>query len=187
MSTENNEIPESDLVEGQVYEINSRNLIVGAWRPETRGFVGLREKFKSRYLFEEYHWDCGPPHGTARAVTALEGFRFPKDVIRAYDPMRKNKRILSTLDALDKLMNRIWVVENTLTEEWGVRTWDMTEPGTHSNWPPTARFLPVANETAAWRMVDVLQRMESDGRRVGAVVVRRQASRWEIVKERSSD
>lgn len=59
-----------ELVEGQVYRIRSRNLVVGAWRPEpVNGFVGVRFKFGSAYLFTEYHWDTGGSVGT---VTAAE-------------------------------------------------------------------------------------------------------------------
>ena len=47
-----------------VYRINSRNLGYGAYNEKTRGFSGIRTKFDRRYIFEEYHWDNGPPFGT---------------------------------------------------------------------------------------------------------------------------
>jgi hypothetical protein len=47
-----------------LYKIHSRNLTLGVFRESTGGFIGLREKFGSVYLFEEYHWDNGPPYGT---------------------------------------------------------------------------------------------------------------------------
>lgn len=30
------------------------------------GFIGIRLKFGSKYLFTEYHWDQGPPYGTVQ-------------------------------------------------------------------------------------------------------------------------
>jgi hypothetical protein len=36
------------------------------------GFVGIREKFGSEYLFTEYHWDTGAPCGTVHPVELLE-------------------------------------------------------------------------------------------------------------------
>lgn len=47
-----------------VYRIRSRNLSFGAYNANTGGFCGIREKFDRRYIFEEYHWDNGPPYGT---------------------------------------------------------------------------------------------------------------------------
>lgn len=53
----------------QFYRIRSRNLNFGVFREETGGFFGLRQKFDYIYVFEEFHWDNGPPYGT---VTPLE-------------------------------------------------------------------------------------------------------------------
>lgn len=61
-----------ELENGRVYRIRSRNLMVGVWRAETKGFIGIRRKFGSEYLFEEYHYDNGPPFGTARVEMALD-------------------------------------------------------------------------------------------------------------------
>ncbi|MAH47414.1 hypothetical protein CMI37_16440 [Candidatus Pacearchaeota archaeon] len=51
-------------VHGHVYRIRSRNLSFGAYNEQTGGFNGIREKFGRLYIFEEYHWDNGPPFGT---------------------------------------------------------------------------------------------------------------------------
>ena len=61
----------NDLEHGRIYRIQSRNLLVGAWNSRTQGFIGVREKFGSLYLFEEYHSETGPPHGTARPIHPL--------------------------------------------------------------------------------------------------------------------
>lgn len=47
---------------GEIYRIRSRNLLVGVfvgqdWNDEFPRFIGIREKFGSRFLFEEYGWD----------------------------------------------------------------------------------------------------------------------------------
>lgn len=64
-------IPKSDCLDRVFYRIHSRNLTLGVYRAETGGFLGLREKFGSIYVFEEYHWDNGPPYGTVHPIEAL--------------------------------------------------------------------------------------------------------------------
>lgn len=63
---------------GVIYELRSRNLWVGVFKEKTKGFIGIRRKFDSEYLFTEYHHDTGPPFGTARPVRVLG--RVPKDM-----------------------------------------------------------------------------------------------------------
>jgi len=52
----------NELVVGDVYKIHSRNLLVGVFVGQNKNdsfprFIGIREKFGSRYLFEEYGWE----------------------------------------------------------------------------------------------------------------------------------
>ncbi len=61
-----------DCKHGWTYKIHSRNLVVGVFNKERNGFVGIREKFGSRYLFMEYHWDTGAPHGTVKPEREIE-------------------------------------------------------------------------------------------------------------------
>jgi hypothetical protein len=65
-------IPKVDCKHGYVYRINSRNLIAGVYNSQTGGFVGIREKFGSEYLFPEFHRDNGPPYGTVSPVREIE-------------------------------------------------------------------------------------------------------------------
>lgn len=67
----------------RVYFLRSRNLLVGAWNPATQGFIGVREKFRNRYLFTEYHWDTGAPHGTACPVEPAGDLYVPDDMLLA--------------------------------------------------------------------------------------------------------
>ena len=64
-------IPKIDCKDRALYRIRSRNLLFGVYREETGGFLGLREKFGSIYVFEEYHWENGPPYGTVHPLEAL--------------------------------------------------------------------------------------------------------------------
>jgi hypothetical protein len=64
-------IPLAELKHGGVYRIRSRNLNVGVFNEQTKGFMGIREKLGDRYLFAEYHWDIGAPFGTVHALEFL--------------------------------------------------------------------------------------------------------------------
>jgi len=54
-----------DCRQGGLYRVFARNLKLGVSREKERGFVGIRHKMHRRYLFTEFHWDIGPPYGTA--------------------------------------------------------------------------------------------------------------------------
>lgn len=58
------------MQERGIYQIASRNLRVGVW-DGTNGFIGIREKFDSRFLFTEYHWDLSQHHGTVRPIRLI--------------------------------------------------------------------------------------------------------------------
>jgi len=62
-------IPIDDLKTGHIYKLNSRNLSYGVYDGDD-GFIGIRTKFKNRYLFTEYHWDTEDhkPYGTVRTM-----------------------------------------------------------------------------------------------------------------------
>ena len=57
--------PVTPLVPRGIYRIHSRNLDIGVFNG-VDGFIGIREKFGSTYLFTEYLWEQGPPFGTVR-------------------------------------------------------------------------------------------------------------------------
>ena len=65
-------IPLDKCEDGAVYEIHSRNLSVGVFVKDQEGFIGIRTKFGSRFLFTEYHWDQGAPYGTVHPIRKLD-------------------------------------------------------------------------------------------------------------------
>lgn len=82
-------IPIPELIKGRVYRIKSRNLQVGVYDGEG-GFIGLREKFGSCYLFTEFHWDHDPTYGTV-AEQEDTGHDLP-DGIEAAESVRHKKK-----------------------------------------------------------------------------------------------
>ena len=58
-------IPIEECIDGNLYWIHARNSSLGIWNAAERGFQIRRVKFASVYRFTEYHWDTGPPYGTA--------------------------------------------------------------------------------------------------------------------------
>lgn len=54
------------------YRIQARNFDFGVFDQTAKGFIGIREKFGTTYLFTEYHWDTGAPFGTVRPIELLE-------------------------------------------------------------------------------------------------------------------
>ena len=84
-----------DCKEGYVYRILSRNLAFGVFQKD--GFIGIREKFKSRYLFKEYHWDTGAPYGT---VKPKEEIQYCSLIIN-----EDSKELFEFLDSIEKQSN----------------------------------------------------------------------------------
>ena len=70
-----------------IYLIRSRNLRIGAYREATKGFIGIRCKFGELYLFEEYHWDNGPPFGTVLPTRKIGVVPDGIGVIERFDPV----------------------------------------------------------------------------------------------------
>lgn len=60
-----------DCKHRHVYRIYSRNLRIGVYCEKEQGFVGIRVKWGSEYLFTEYHWDTGAPFGTVKPIEEL--------------------------------------------------------------------------------------------------------------------
>lgn len=63
-------IPRAECEDRRLYRIKSRNLLLGVFKAETGGFLGLRSKFGSIYVFEEYHYE-NPEFATVAPQEAL--------------------------------------------------------------------------------------------------------------------
>ncbi|MBA3460587.1 MAG: hypothetical protein H0T46_11530 [Deltaproteobacteria bacterium] len=66
-------VPRDEVTVGRAYVIHARNGGVGIAVVDDGclGYQLHREKFGSHYLFVEYDWDQGPPHGTAIPLAAI--------------------------------------------------------------------------------------------------------------------
>ena len=67
-------IPLDQCEKGVVYRLHSRNLAAGVYDGEG-GFIGIREKFDSRYLFTEIHYEASESFGTARPLEKIGDLR----------------------------------------------------------------------------------------------------------------
>lgn len=65
-------VPLKDCVHGRLYKLHCRNLLYGVFNEKNNGFIGIREKFGSEYLFTEYHHETGAPFGTVFGVIDTE-------------------------------------------------------------------------------------------------------------------
>ena len=103
MEESNNYIPLIKCEDRKIYRIHSRNLSVGVYRASTKGFIGIRSKFEAVYLFEEYHWDVGPPNGTVK----------PKEVI---GELPANIKLVISLRSIDSKTRRKVFYDDTPDE-----------------------------------------------------------------------
>ena len=76
-----NYVKMEDLKGGYLYKIIARNAEYGIWIPERKSFAISRFKFGDNYVFEEYHYDTGPPYGTVKPLEEIEKSPFrPEDM-----------------------------------------------------------------------------------------------------------
>lgn len=100
-------IPLNECVDRGIYLINSRNLRIGVYVATRQAFIGIRKKFGDRYLFAEFHYECGPPYGTVRPQTLLAAM--PENGIQLVegwqedDAYWKNARLFDFMDACETL------------------------------------------------------------------------------------
>ena len=64
-------IPFEKCEDGWLYHIDARNASIGIFRENEKGFNIARYKIGPPYLFMEYHWDTGAPHGTVKPIKKL--------------------------------------------------------------------------------------------------------------------
>ena len=101
-------IPMEQCKHGWLYRVLSRNLNLGVYRESDHGFVGIRHKMGARFLFAEFHWDTGPPFGTANPlevicqcpIARLEEYRFENSQNRPVD----NSELFDWIEEQGKLL-----------------------------------------------------------------------------------
>lgn len=64
-------IPIEKCINGGLYRLSARNLVLGVWNPQHHGFVGIREKLGSRYLDHEIHRGRKGAYATAAPMEHL--------------------------------------------------------------------------------------------------------------------
>lgn len=102
MQTSADYLPMDSLQAGMAYAIFARNAYVGIWIPEQSGFLISRYKVgPTPYLFVEYHWDTGEPHGTAKPLRLLEACPFPLPNREHYRDEDANAAACVWLDELE--------------------------------------------------------------------------------------
>lgn len=67
-------IPVSKIKLGYTYKLNARNFHYGVAHRNYGyvGFIGIRYKLRSTYLFSEIHWDENSDFGTAKPILEIE-------------------------------------------------------------------------------------------------------------------
>ena len=71
-------IPLEQCIKGRVYRLHCRNLSYGVFNG-TDGFIGIRTKFGSRFLFTEIHWDADQHFGTVGGMEDM-GIDVPAEI-----------------------------------------------------------------------------------------------------------
>ncbi len=65
-------IPMDKCIHRGFYKIYARNFDYGVYDEDKKCFYGIRFKFGETYIFPEYHWDTGAPHGTVQPLEFLK-------------------------------------------------------------------------------------------------------------------
>jgi len=89
----------SELKNGYVYKIESRNAFYGVWIKSKKAFIISRWKFQRNYLTLEYHWDFNDIVGTVKPIRVLE--KFPSELKDYSVEDTQNSEILDYLDSFD--------------------------------------------------------------------------------------
>ena len=95
-------VPVDELKDNYLYWVSARNLKLAVYRKSTKGYLGIREKFSNRFIFEEYDWDLADDFKTC---TPLEEIcECPVDidlVLDSYLPSEEREKLFVWLDAIE--------------------------------------------------------------------------------------
>jgi hypothetical protein len=62
-------IPKEDLIDGASYYCIARNFKIGIWNGKSFNYT--RDKFGTKFVDVEYHWDDGAPNGTVKPLARM--------------------------------------------------------------------------------------------------------------------
>jgi len=96
-----------DCKHNYLYKLNSRNLRYGVFDKGTNGFTGIRRKYDSVFLFEEFHWDTGAPYGTAYPLEELGDYSNAVDLNNLESVLLKFEHV-KHLEEIHNLTTELW-------------------------------------------------------------------------------
>ena len=91
-----------DLQHRKLYRLLARNISIGVWFANEQYFVGIRTKFGSRFLAEEYHWDA-PEFATACPLEVIG--EMPEDMSYDIRSNEDHKKFFAWLEEQEKRLN----------------------------------------------------------------------------------
>lgn len=110
-------IPLEACKHGYTYMLHSRNLILGIFNEQTKGFTGVRSKFESKYLFEEYHVQC-KEFGSAKPLVELE--QCPIEIVEI---VKTTPGMYAYLESVYDRHQNHWENERIRIEAWTKEFW----------------------------------------------------------------
>ena len=111
-------VPVPDLIDRGVYLISSRNLTTGVWRASKGSFVGVREKFRDKFLASEIHHDLSEWHGTVGRMKFLhmlpDEIYIAENLSEMFDmrPGAPGRALFDYLDRIDQAYHKEWMGED---------------------------------------------------------------------------
>lgn len=123
------------LEDRRIYKLQSRNLLEGVYVAEKQGFIGIRRKFDSEFLFMEYEWSTSETTGTARARLAMD--MVPPEVnlveyIKTDKQLAVNQPLFDILAVLQKTREDAWKAYVDHFKLEPVAAWDSLYDALHS-------------------------------------------------------
>jgi len=109
-SEQGQRVPMAKCLPRRLYKIGCRNLLFGVYDGK-EGFIGIREKFGHEYLFTEYHFDQGAPHGTVYTVIDT-GIDIPTGIELKETVRNDKERTHSTYQPLFEWLQKYETKEN---------------------------------------------------------------------------
>ena len=108
-----------DCIHGGLYKVDCRNFSYGVFNKKDSSFIGIRHKFGYTYLFSEYHWDSGPPFGTAKPLGFIKKCDLPDDLIIDHEMVIITQEMIDRGEVSPHLKAGVETFQsNTKLEKW---------------------------------------------------------------------